>query len=265
MILGLIGNTSVLNKSPIRNIGGTTLSCDRSNFNTPGQERNVYAGEGGFANFNAIPNGYVPPYSWVIAVKPGGMASYKQISGSGTTTNVNLAGGIGIASTINGLGSISSSPISGPGNVSATGITGSGSFQTNPIMSGALLASANPSGSGSITNAADGARVGMLATLSGSGSISADSKGAGQMSADITPFTPLSPQSLSETLLDLNDIETGFSLREAVRLMLSALAGKISGAETTTVTIRNVVDDKNRIVATVDTNGNRTSISYDVS
>lgn len=66
-------------------------------------------------------------------------------------------------------------------------------------------------------------------------------------------------------ILDNQSIETGFSMRESLRLILSSLAGKISGAETTTVTIRNVVDDKNRIVATVDTSGNRTGLTYDVS
>ena len=61
-------------------------------------------------------------------------------------------------------------------------------------------------------------------------------------------------------------IETGLTLRGALRLMAAAVAGKISGGGTTTVTFRNAVaDGKNRIVATVDTNGNRSAITYDLT
>lgn len=68
-------------------------------------------------------------------------------------------------------------------------------------------------------------------------------------------------------LLDLTDsIETGLTFRNALRAMAAALAGKISGGATTTITIRNAVaDSKNRIIATVDSNGNRSAITYDFS
>lgn len=68
-------------------------------------------------------------------------------------------------------------------------------------------------------------------------------------------------------LLDLaNGIETGLTLREALRLVVAAEAGLLSGAGTTTIVIRNaVVNDKNRIVATVDSNGNRSNIVLDLT
>ena len=68
-------------------------------------------------------------------------------------------------------------------------------------------------------------------------------------------------------ILDEPDaIEDGISVRAALRLILAATAGKISGADTSTVTIRNAsADTKNRIIASVDSNGNRTAIVYDVS
>lgn len=63
-----------------------------------------------------------------------------------------------------------------------------------------------------------------------------------------------------------NGVETGLTPRQAMRLLSAALAGKLSGAATATVTIRNAVaDSANRITATVDADGNRTAISYDVS
>jgi hypothetical protein len=47
--------------------------------------------------------------------------------------------------------------------------------------------------------------------------------------------------------------------RQAFRVVLAALAAKLSGAATTTVTIRNVADSANVIVATVDSDGNRSA------
>src|SRR6185503_4550023 len=68
-------------------------------------------------------------------------------------------------------------------------------------------------------------------------------------------------------LLDLADaIETGLTLRQALRLIAAAEAGKVSGMATTTVAIRNAVaDSKARITATVDADGNRTAITTDLT
>ena len=58
-------------------------------------------------------------------------------------------------------------------------------------------------------------------------------------------------------------IETGWSALETTRIMLSALAGKVSGANTTSIAFRDVGDTKARISATVDQYGNRTVVSHD--
>jgi hypothetical protein len=55
------------------------------------------------------------------------------------------------------------------------------------------------------------------------------------------------------------------TLRQSQRLSNAAAAGKLSGAATTSVTIRDLADTKNRIVATVDVDGNRTSVTRDVT
>lgn len=65
--------------------------------------------------------------------------------------------------------------------------------------------------------------------------------------------------------LDNQDIEVGFSLRQILRLIAAATSGILSGAGTSTITIRDINDTKDRIVATVDSNGNRTSITKDVT
>lgn len=70
----------------------------------------------------------------------------------------------------------------------------------------------------------------------------------------------------ADALLDrAAGIETNRTVRQGLRLMLSALAGKLSGAATTTVTIRDTNDGINRIVATVDSSGNRSAVTLDAS
>jgi uncharacterized protein YodC (DUF2158 family) len=57
----------------------------------------------------------------------------------------------------------------------------------------------------------------------------------------------------------------GFTLEQVLKLCLAALAGKLSGAGTTTVTIRAADDSKDRITATVDGDGNRTAVTLDAA
>ena len=60
-------------------------------------------------------------------------------------------------------------------------------------------------------------------------------------------------------------IETGYTAQQTHRIIVAALAGKLSGADGSTITIRDILDNKNRIVATVDSNGNRTAVTLDGS
>jgi hypothetical protein len=77
-------------------------------------------------------------------------------------------------------------------------------------------------------------------------------------------FAAASYQDIDDMLDAADSIETGVTLRGTFRLLLAALAGKISGGGTTTITIRNAVaDSKPRITATVDSSGNRTAITTD--
>lgn len=73
-------------------------------------------------------------------------------------------------------------------------------------------------------------------------------------------------QSIATALLDLaNGVETSYTLRQALRLILSSAAAKLSGAATTSVVIRDIGDTKDRITATVDADGNRTAVTVDAS
>lgn len=60
-------------------------------------------------------------------------------------------------------------------------------------------------------------------------------------------------------------VEGSTTLRQAIRLLLSAAVGKASGGGSTTVVFRDLADTKDRITATVDANGNRTAVTRDAS
>jgi len=90
-----------------------------------------------------------------------------------------------------------------------------------------------------------------------------------------TDLIPASPAAVGDiptanqnaaALLDLTSgVETGLTLRQALRLLVAAEAGKLSGAGTTTITIRNYGDSKSRISATVNSDGDRTAMVYDLT
>jgi hypothetical protein len=65
-------------------------------------------------------------------------------------------------------------------------------------------------------------------------------------------------------VLAAGDID-GYSLESALKLVLAALSGELSGAGTTTILIRAADDSKVRITATVDGSGNRSALTLDAT
>ena len=53
--------------------------------------------------------------------------------------------------------------------------------------------------------------------------------------------------------------------RQALRVLFAASGGKLSGAATTTIKIRNYGDSADRITATVDADGNRSAVTFDLT
>jgi len=96
-----------------------------------------------------------------------------------------------------------------------------------------------------------------------------------QATAALTTYDPPTKGELDSGLAALNDITAaavlaagdvdGYTLEEALKLILASIAGKLSGAATTSITIRSADDSKARITATVDADGNRTALTLDAA
>jgi len=77
--------------------------------------------------------------------------------------------------------------------------------------------------------------------------------------------------SAGETLLNLSTsvwdevVSSGYTAKQLLDLVACVNAAKLSGADTATINIRDLADTKNRVIATVDNDGNRTSVTLDVS
>ena len=92
----------------------------------------------------------------------------------------------------------------------------------------------------------------------GTGGIAAGAFAAGAIDA-----SALAADAVDE-ILDEQIGDSTITMRQALKVAVAALAGKLSGAGTTTVTIRNVADTTNVVVATVDADGNRSAVTLTV-
>lgn len=81
------------------------------------------------------------------------------------------------------------------------------------------------------------------------------------MAADVIDNTALAASAVDEILDD--PIEGSLTLRQALRVILSAAAGKSNSHQLGTPKYRDQADGKDRISATTDANGNRTAVTID--
>jgi hypothetical protein len=86
------------------------------------------------------------------------------------------------------------------------------------------------------------------------------------LDAQLTAIDLQDTTQIPTSIMDLaGGVESGWTLRQAMRIMLSAIAGKASGLAGTTAAYRDMADSKDRISATVDASGNRTAVTRDAS
>ncbi len=220
--------------------------------------RNVFFAPG-WDQKSGIPSGHLAPSSWVLPQQTGGMSSHNSAVGvaafSGSIAEGrNIAGVFAGAATFEGTGQLVVSGVGSfagvaafSGNVTAA-LGATGTFDGAASFAGSLLATGN-----------------MTGAFAGVASFGAVEYAVGSMAGSFAPAVTLEAAGFSSYLLDQEDIESGLTLRQALRLVAAATAGKLSGGGSSTVTIRNAVEDtKDRIVATVDSQGNRSVLVYDL-
>lgn len=101
-----------------------------------------------------------------------------------------------------------------------------------------------------------------------SGAITSSTFAAGAINAAAIATGAIDADALAADAVDeiLDEVVEGSTtVRQALRALLSGLASKVSGMGTTTVTFRDIGDTKNRITATVDSVGNRSAITLDLT
>ena len=223
-----------------------------------GTKRNIFTAEG-YSNKAGIPAGHLHPSSWMLPQKPGGMSSHSEAIGVASWSG-NIAAGRNIVGTFDGAATYT-----GTGQLVVSGV---GSFTGVAALSGNVTAALNATGAFAGVASFSGATTAkgnVVGAFAGVASFVAIRYASGSLSGSFAPAVTLEAAGFSSYLLDQEDVETGLTLRQALRLVTAATAGKISGGGTSTITIRNaVVDGVDRITATVDTDGNRTAITYDL-
>lgn len=260
----LRGNYRVLNRSPGRFFGGSTLADSRSNFNGPGASRNFSYPDGSptALPLASIPDGTEPPYSWIIPQKSGALSSTTRVAGSGEVTYGDVAMGLACDAALDGSGEISFF----------------GEMQLIVSMAAAIT------GTGEITTAALQLILGLAAAIGGDGGITAGLSAIGFLGAeiggsgDVTNAVVNGPSDLSASINVTGDllstgnvgpavwqhlIESGLSAQQIQRVLLAIASGKTSGMIPGTACSPEFLGADGstvRVSGTLDSNGNRTSV-----
>ena len=88
--------------------------------------------------------------------------------------------------------------------------------------------------------------------------------------SDVTNLNTVSIRSANSAGLiegDISDqiVEGTYTVQDVMRVLFAVLGGKVSGVTTTTETFRDPDDTVNRVVTTLDVNGNRTAVTFNLT
>ena len=121
---------------------------------------------------------------------------------------------------------------------------------------------------GSVTGNVGGNVAGSVGSVTGAVGSVTGAVGSVTAGVTVTTNSDKTGYRLSATGVDdvLDEVYEGTTtLRQFLRLAASSLWGKLSGAATTAIAIRDEADTKDRITATVDADGNRSAVTLDKS
>jgi hypothetical protein len=236
-----------------------------------------------FGELAGQPDGTTHPSSWLMALQAGRISSRS----TQITFSAAASGTLGLPAT----GSTSITFTVPPADlqlvVSASGST-SITFSTTADLAGALAAQGSTSISFTVPSATLGAIINAQGNAPITWSLSATPRAIGVLSGDITPFTELSPQSLSAAVWQalasayntpgsmgellnsagaaadplLGTVEGGLTLRDVLRILLAVNAGDATGLEGSTMVFKSQDGTVDRVEATY-TSGSRNVTSVD--
>jgi hypothetical protein len=247
----LLGNYSVFLKSPGTFRAGSSISDNPSNYDRTNANRNRFLH---FSPYNGEPVGYTFPYSWQMAVKAGGMSTSTGLNVTLTNTG-NLAAGINIDaaldatfSTVSISGSLiveilasltADGTLTDAGLILLADLTTTVTAQlttTSAIIEAIQVANAiaTLSAQGTLNAPTLGALLGTAANLTATISPNAVLSALAGVSSNITPFTELSPQSLSDAVLNslLANYTTPGTFGEALSSSSGISIGDLNSAKT---------------------------------
>jgi len=191
--MALIGNRSVLHKSPGRFLSGTIASGERSNYSKAGQISNRFQALDRLSA--AMPEGCLPPTCWALPRATGGMASRFEILGTGSFAS---AGALGLNAE---------APLSGAGDIifgglalvvsAVASLVGSGSLTADIV--GQLEAAADLAGSGDLAGTA-GALADLVASLAGAGALAGAPRADAYASANIRGYGDMTPEGIRDAV-----------------------------------------------------------------
>lgn len=189
------------------------------------------------------------------------VATVTTVTNSGNATLGNNAhGGAGATFT---LASMTAS-----GNITAGNIAAAHVGDTTGNTTGSLSGSVGSvtGAVGSVAGNVDGSTASVTGTVGGiAGTIQTlDALDTAQDTQHGTTQTAVAALPTLAEMLAGGDVD-GYTLEETLKLCLAACAAKLSGAATTTITIRAADDSKARITATVDADGNRSAVTLDAT
>lgn len=251
----LIGNYSVLAKTPGRWIGGGAigLGMNRGDFNKTSMSRGVFNATD-WEPKSGLPDGYRIPYAWVMPQTAGGLSTRNSVTGTGTISTTALAVRLAQAN------------LTGSGDLTAIGglivqliadIAGSGEI-SDADLKAFLQAVASIGGSGGISSAQATGLGQLIAAMTGLGTVDATLTGTGELTADLvvtgTGLTTgnvgaavwaaiASANNTAGTMGEkLNDagsasnpwtevIEAGYTAAEILRILAAHAAGAATGLE----------------------------------
>lgn len=285
----LIGNYSVLAKTPGRWIGGGAigLGMNRGDMNKTSMSRGVFNATD-WEPKSGLPDGYRIPYAWVMPQTAGGLSARNAVTGSGTVSTTALAVRLAQAN------------LTGSGDLTAIGglivqliadIAGSGEI-SDADLKAFLQAVASIGGSGGISDAEATGLGELIAAITGLGTAAGSTAtGIGELTADlVVTGTGLTTGNVGQAVWaaiasanntagtmgeKLNDagsasnpwtevIESGYTAAEILRLLAAVAQGDASGLESGAPVFKSIDGATDRVTAAY-SGGTRTVTGRDAA